>query len=143
MILDLDEKYRIVSDEYNFILQKRTDPKRGPNTRRGKKLNKTGGWKDVGYWQDLGQLLLSYSGQKLRASRVASIEEVCRLLETLRAEIRAIGKQCMTLWEKIPGEKEDSKDCRHIHPGTGSTVIEGRTLECEKSERTKTNVEQN
>jgi len=67
MNLDLDEKYRIVSDEYNFILQKRTDPKRGPNTRKGKKLRKTGGWKDVGYWQDLGQLLLSYSGQKLRA----------------------------------------------------------------------------
>ena len=43
MILDLDDKYRIVSDEYNFILQKRTDPKRGPNTRKGKKLNKTGG----------------------------------------------------------------------------------------------------
>ncbi len=107
MILDLNEKYRIVSDEYNFILQKRTDPKRGPNTRKGKKLNKTGGWKDVGFWQDLGELLLSYSRQKLRASRVTSIEEVYRLLETLRVEIRAIGKQCVTLWGKIPGEKED------------------------------------
>jgi len=107
MILDLDEKYRIVSDNYNFILQKKTDPKRGPNTRKGKKLNKTGGWKDVGYWQNLGQLLLSYSGQKLRASRVANMEEVCRLLETLRVEIRAIGEQCVTLWSKVPGEKED------------------------------------
>jgi len=107
MILDLDEKHRIVSDEYNFILQKRTDPSRGPNTRKGKKLNKTGGWKDVGYWQDLGQLLLSYSGQKLRVSRVANIEEVCRLLETLREESRAIGKQCMTFWGKNPGEKKD------------------------------------
>ncbi len=107
MILDLNEKYRIVSDEYNFILQKRTDPSRGPNTRKGKKLNKTGGWKDVGYWQDLGQLLLSYSGQKLRVSRVTNIKEVCRLLETLRVEIRAIGKQCVTLWGKIPGEKKD------------------------------------
>ncbi len=107
MILDLDDRYRIVSDESNFILQKRTDPSRGPNTRKGKKLNKTGGWKDVGYWKDLGQLLLSYSRQKLRASRVANIEEVYRLLETLRAEIRAIGKQCVTLWGKIPGEKED------------------------------------
>ncbi len=107
MILDLDEKYRIVSDEYNFILQKRTDPSRGPNTRKGKKLNKTGGWKDVGYWQDLGQLLLSYSRQKFRASGVANIEEVCRLLETLREEIRAIGKQCSTLWSKAPGEKKD------------------------------------
>ncbi len=107
MILEIDEKYRIVSDEYNFILQKRTDPKRGPNTRKGKKLNKTGGWKDVGYWQNLGQLLLSYSGQKLRVSRVTNIDEVSRLLETLRTEIRAIGKQCVTLWGKSPGEKKD------------------------------------
>ncbi len=107
MNLNLDDRYRIVSDEYNFILQKRTDPKRGPNTRKGKKLNKSGGWKAVGYWKDLGQLLLSYSRQKLRVNRVTSIEEVCRLLETLRAEIRAIGKQCVTLWGKIPGEKED------------------------------------
>jgi len=104
MILDLDEKHRIVSDEYNFILQKRTDPSRGPNTRQGKKLNKTGGWKDVGYWQDLDQLLLSYSRQKVRASSVTNMEEVCRLLETLREEIRAIGKQCVTLWGKTPGE---------------------------------------
>jgi len=141
MNLDLDEKYRIVSDEYNFILQKRTDPSRGPNTRKGKKLNKTGGWKDVGYWQDLGQLLLSYSGQKLRASGVANIEEVCRLLETLREEIRAIGKHCVTLWGKIPGERENSKDCRHLHPETGSTVIERRTLECKKSERAEANAE--
>ncbi len=105
MILDLDGKYRIVSDEYNFILQKRTDPKRGPNTRKGKKLKKFGGWKDVGYWQDLGQLLLSYSRQKLRVSRVTNIEEVCRLLETLRVEIRAIGKQCV-IGGKTPGEKD-------------------------------------
>ncbi len=106
MILDLDENFRVLSDEYNFILQKRTDPKRGPNTRKGKKLRKTGGWKDVGYWQDLGQLLLSYSRQKSRASGVANVEEVCRLLETLRGKIRAIGKQCVTLWSKTPGEKE-------------------------------------
>ena len=106
MILDLDENFRVLSDEYNFILQKRTDPSRGPNTRKGKKLRKTGGWKDVGFWQDLGQLLLSYSRQKCRASRVASIEEVYRLLETLREEIRAIGKQCVTLWGKTQGEKD-------------------------------------
>jgi len=106
MILDLDEKHRIVSDEYNFILQKKADPSRGANTRKGKKLKKTGAWKDVGYWQDLDQLLLSYSRQKLRASGVANVDEVCRLLETLTKAIRAIGKQCVTLWSKVPGEKE-------------------------------------
>ena len=107
MILDLNEKHRIVSDEYNFILQKRTDPSRGPNTRQGKKLNKTGGWKDVGYWSDLGPLLLSYSRQESRASGVANMEEVCRLLETLTIEIKAIGRQCVTLWGRTPGENDE------------------------------------
>ncbi len=110
MILDLDEKYRIVSDEYNFILQKKTDPSRGPNTRKGKQLNKMGGWKDVGYWQDLGQLLLSYSRQKSWGSRVTNMEEVCRLLETLTKEIRAIGEQCVTQWAKTPGEKSPGRN---------------------------------
>jgi len=110
MILDLDEKFRIVSDEYNFILQKRTDPSRGPNTRKGKQLNKTGGWKDVGFWQDLGQLLLSYSRQKCRASRVTNMGEVCRLLETLTIEIKAIGGQCVTQWAKTPGEKSPGRN---------------------------------
>ncbi|MEE8162005.1 MAG: hypothetical protein V3T61_10255, partial [Acidobacteriota bacterium] len=67
--------------------------------------DQTGGWKDVGYWQDLGELLLPYSRQKLRASGVANVEEVYRLLETLREEIRAIGKQCV-IWGKTPGEKD-------------------------------------
>ena len=109
MILELDENFRVLSDEYNFILQKKTDPSRGPKSRKGKKLNKTGGWKDVGYWKDLGQLLLSYSRQKLRASRVTNMEEVCRLLETLRVEIRAIGRQCVTLWGNVPGEKKEEE----------------------------------
>ena len=110
MILQLDKKYRIVSNEYNFILQKRTDPSRGPTTRKGKKLNKTGGWKNDGYWKDLGQLLLSYSRQKCRASRVTNMDEVCRLLETLTIEIKAIGEQCVTQWAKTPGEKSPGRN---------------------------------
>jgi len=31
--------------------------------------------------------------------------EVCRLLETLTIEIKAIGEQCVTQWAKTPGEK--------------------------------------
>ena len=110
MNLSLDDRYRIVSDEYNFILQKKADPKRGANTRKGKKLKKTGGWKDVGYWKILDQLLLSYTRQKSRASGVANLEEVCRLLETLTKEIKAIGEQCVSLWRKTPGEKDGEKN---------------------------------
>ena len=98
MILELDSNYRVVSDRHNFILQRRTDPNRGPSTRHGKKLNKGGGWKDVGYWKDLDHLLLSYTRQRMRDSSATSLEEVCRLLETLKIEIRAIGEPCITLW---------------------------------------------
>jgi len=35
MNLKLDDKHRIVSDEHNFILQRKSDPKKNP--RKGKK----------------------------------------------------------------------------------------------------------
>jgi len=98
MIIELDKTYRITSDEYNFILQKKTDPTKGPKTRKGKKLNKTGGWRDVGYWKGLDQLLLSYSRHKVREGGVTSLKAVCRLLDTLSIEIKGIGAQCVNLW---------------------------------------------
>ncbi|MDA2931314.1 hypothetical protein MYX84_15450 [Acidobacteria bacterium AH-259-O06] len=69
MILKLDKDYRINCDMRNFILQKRTNPNRGPKTRNGKKLKKDGGgWRDLGYWKDLSPLLLSYSRIRTRTS---------------------------------------------------------------------------
>jgi len=47
---------------------------------------------------------------KCRASRVTNMEEVCRLLETLTIEIKAIGEQCVTQWAKTPGEKSPGRD---------------------------------
>ncbi len=48
MILQLDDKYRIVSDEHNFILQRKSDPKKNP--RKGKKAKAaTDQWKILGY----------------------------------------------------------------------------------------------
>ena len=35
MILQLEDNYRIVSDEHNFTLQRKSDPKKNP--RKGKK----------------------------------------------------------------------------------------------------------
>ena len=107
MILELDENYRIKSDSFNFILQKRTNPEKGPKKRKGKILNKTGGWKDEGYWKQLDQALLSYTRQRLRDSSADGVEEVCRLLETLTIENRAIGERCVDLWGKISGRNED------------------------------------
>jgi len=52
MILRLDDNYRIVSDEHNFILQRKSDPKKNP--RKGKEAQAaTDQWKNLGYWKDL------------------------------------------------------------------------------------------
>jgi len=64
MILPIDDNYRIVSDEHNFILQKKMDPEKNP--RKGKRAKSAEKWKNIGYWADLSQLLASYTRQVLR-----------------------------------------------------------------------------
>ena len=66
MILQLDDNYRIVSDEHNFILQRRSDPEKNPRKNR-KAKEATDQWKNLGYWKDLSQLLSSYTRQVLRS----------------------------------------------------------------------------
>ncbi len=66
MILQLDDNYRIVSDERNFILQRKADPEKNP--RKGKKATISAEkWKNIGYWADPSQLLASYTRQVLRS----------------------------------------------------------------------------
>ena len=65
MILQLDDNYRIVSDEHNFILQRKSDPEKNPRKNR-KVKEATDQWKNLGYWKDLSQLLASYTRQVLR-----------------------------------------------------------------------------
>ncbi len=65
VILQIDDNYRVATDEYNFILQRKMDPEKNP--RKGKKANtSTEKWKNIGYWGDLSQLLASYTRQVLR-----------------------------------------------------------------------------
>ena len=100
MILQLDNKYRIVSDEHNFILQRKSDPKKNP--RGGKKANTSAEkWKNIGYWGDLSQLLASYTRQVLRSKTgKTSLTALSRDLRTLRQAIERIGNQCVTFWGK-------------------------------------------
>ncbi len=66
MILQLDDNYRIFCDEHNFILQRKTDPKKNP--RKDRKVKEaTDQWKNIGYWKDVSQLLASYTRQVLRS----------------------------------------------------------------------------
>ena len=100
MILQLDDNYRIVSDEHNFILQRKSDPNKNPR-KGGKAKAAIDQWKNLGYWKDLSQLLASYSRQVLRVEiGDTSLKALSRDLRTLRKAIERIGEQCVTLWGK-------------------------------------------
>ena len=98
MILQLDDNYRIVSDEHNFTLQRKSDPKKNP--RKGKWAQEAGDqWKNIGYWQDLSQLLASYTRQVLRSEiGNTTLQTLSSDLRTLRQAIERIGERCVTLW---------------------------------------------
>ncbi|MCH8017888.1 MAG: hypothetical protein IH917_14840 [Acidobacteria bacterium] len=100
MILQLDENYRIISDERNFILQRKSDPKKNP--RKSKKAKAASDqWKNLGYWKDLSQLLASYSRQVLRTEiGDTTLKAISRDLRTLTQAIERIGEQCVGLWGK-------------------------------------------
>ena len=97
MILELDKRYRIVSDRHNFILQEKTSAEKARG--RMKDRAKGGRWRDIGYWKQLDQVLRSYTRQKLRNSPVEGIEGVLSLLAQMNAKIDRIGRQSITLWE--------------------------------------------
>ncbi len=100
MILQLDNKYRIVSDEHNFILQRKSDPRKNP--RKGKKANTSAEkWKNIGYWGDLSQLLASYTRQVLRSEiGKTNLKTLSRDLRSLTQAIERIGEQGVTPWER-------------------------------------------
>ncbi len=97
MILQLDNNYRIATDEYNFILQKKMDPEK--NLRKGKIANRSAEkWKNIGYWGDLAQVLASYTRQVLRTEiGDSTLKALSRDLRTLTQAIERIGELCVTL----------------------------------------------
>jgi hypothetical protein len=100
MILQLDDKYRIISDEHNFILQRKADPKKNPRGYREAK-EASDQWKNLGYWKDLSQLSASYSREVLRTEiGDTSLKALSRDLRTIRQAIERIGEQCVGLWKR-------------------------------------------
>jgi len=100
MILELDTRYRILSDRHNFILQEKTSAEnaRGRMTGRAK----GGRWRDIGYWKQLDQLLRSYTRQKLRCSTAQGTQDVLTFLAQINAKIDRIGEQVATHFRKEP-----------------------------------------
>ena len=87
----LDSKHRLISDDFNFILQRKR--KRA----NGSKANE---WQNIGYWKDLGQAQQAYSNGVKRASLPTTLEELLQLQHAHSTQIEAIGEQCVTLWGK-------------------------------------------
>lgn len=100
MILPLSENYRITSDEYNFILQRKTDPKKAKVKRTKTKIG-VDGWSNIGFWADLGQLMSSYTREVLRKEiGETTLKKLSLDLRSLKLATERIGEQCETMWEK-------------------------------------------
>ena len=89
--MNLDNKHRLISDDFNFILQRK---------RKRAKRSKANEWQNVGYWQDLGQALQAYSNGGKRASLPTTLEELLQLQHAHSTQIKHIGERCVTLGGK-------------------------------------------
>ena len=89
----LDKNHQLISDDYNFILQRR---------RKRKKNSKSDEWQNIGYWKDLGQALQAYSNGVKRASLPNTLQELLQLQHAHSTQIEAIGERCVSLWGKNP-----------------------------------------
>ena len=86
MILQIDDNYRIRTDEHNFMLEK------GTNER----------WSALCYCQSLDHVLESVRDEKIKNLGQYTLEELSGLLQALTQEIKAIGERCVSLWGKNP-----------------------------------------
>ena len=90
----LDKHYRLISDDFNFILQRKVP------IRSKKRAGKTKEWRNVDYWRDLGQALASYARQSIRDDMPSTLNKLLALERALGAQIEAIGERCVSLWGK-------------------------------------------
>ena len=93
--MNLDKNYRLITDDDNFILQKKVTLRAKQRADRSKQ------WKSVGYWKDLRQVLEAYSRRRRREGVVqGTLSELIALEHALSAQIEAIGERCVSLWGK-------------------------------------------
>ncbi|MDC4801538.1 hypothetical protein NQ814_18600 [Acinetobacter baumannii] len=89
MKLDLNEKYRVVTDEYNFILQeKKVIGSKKPATRSPDACN-VGKIKytSLGYYSNLSSLVHGLITREIRISEVDEISKIEELINTCTKEI--------------------------------------------------------
>jgi len=105
VLLQLDENYRITTDEFNFILQRRQVSK---SSKRGKR--KSNPWRPVGFFMDLGQVLAAYSEEEIKGTAPDTLEELSQALTNLNSRIEGIGERCVSLCGRTAGERKGEKD---------------------------------
>ena len=76
----LNEKYLLVIEKYNFILQKRKRHKHSKNEN----------WRIIGYYDNLASLAKRIRAENLRIEKALTFSECCSLLTAQEAEIGAI-----------------------------------------------------
>ncbi|MDC5423891.1 hypothetical protein [Acinetobacter pittii] len=89
MELDLNEKYRVVTDEYNYILQeKKIIGSKKPATRSPDACN-VGKIKytSLGYYSNLSSLVYGLITHEIRISKVDEINEIEMLVKRCTQEI--------------------------------------------------------
>ncbi len=91
--MKLDKNHQLICDDFNFILQRRIPP-----TKKRKERSRE--WQNIGYYQDLGQALQSYSRLRTRTAMPSSLNELLELTQALSVQIKRIGERCVSLWGK-------------------------------------------
>jgi len=89
--MKLDKNYQLISDNDNYILQRKVP------LRSKKRASKTKEWRNVGYWKDVGQALASYARHSIRDDMPSTLNKLLALERALGGQIEAISKRCVTL----------------------------------------------
>jgi hypothetical protein len=84
MKIKLNDKYRVTSDKYNYILQEKKLP--DPNHHFTIKSNEIR-WVDVGYYGNIRHLINALLENEIKQSDVTKLEDIILLLRDVRESI--------------------------------------------------------
>jgi len=87
MNIKLNKDYKIVGDEHNYALYKKTDKDKTPKHVKSK--NEIG-WKLIGYYQDLDFMYSELIERHIRISDAKTFKEVLVHLKELKASLRKV-----------------------------------------------------
>jgi len=82
-VLIIDEDYKLVSDQYNWTLQKRRVIQSGENAGRED-------WDNISYHASIKQALVSYLERSLRMSDAESLKELQDISKSCEAKIEKL-----------------------------------------------------